>query len=134
MFLHEDSAAFEPVFDNPLIKWFAAVAGRMEQNKWLAEGLEPPMGENYHYALRLLPAQMSEPEVDAILAGVRREHVEKCALWGTPAEIAARIRPYIEAGANFVGCCDLYPPVGGIAEAERSIGRLFELNRLLKLG
>jgi phthiodiolone/phenolphthiodiolone dimycocerosates ketoreductase len=61
-------------------------------------------------------------------------HCEAAFSHGTPAEVAAEIRPFIDAGCNYVAVCDLLPLVLEPADAQGAITRSIETCRLIKAG
>jgi phthiodiolone/phenolphthiodiolone dimycocerosates ketoreductase len=132
MLLHEDGDVLERAFENPLVKWQAAIWGRHNPADWAAEGLEPVFPPGVSYPLHVCPAEITDGEVQAILAKVSRTMVEKSFLCGTPADAAKALQPYVEAGATHVGVCDLLPLSTGLEEAMASIGRLLDICEALK--
>jgi phthiodiolone/phenolphthiodiolone dimycocerosates ketoreductase len=100
LFLCEDREEFEQHVDNPLVKWYAATGGRINQNDWDDEGIEPVMPRDWHYAFKMLPGSMTEQELLAITDQVPAEMVRKTFIVGTPKEIADQIEPFVQAGAD----------------------------------
>jgi phthiodiolone/phenolphthiodiolone dimycocerosates ketoreductase len=99
-FLCEDKDEFERYLDNPLVKWYAATGGRINMADWEPEGIEPVMPLDWHYAFKMIPGSMTKSELLAITDRVTPEMVRKTFFHGTPEEIAAEIRPFVEAGAD----------------------------------
>lgn len=114
------------------VKWMAAVFGRLHHGDWAEEGIDLIFPEDWHYAMKLSPHTMSRDEVDGIVAQVTREMVEKSYYIGTPAEVAEQLRPFGEAGANFMAPCDMSPSVLTPAEQPRAWERVIELCGHLK--
>jgi phthiodiolone/phenolphthiodiolone dimycocerosates ketoreductase len=131
LFLCEDKDEFERHIDNPLVKWYAATGGRINQNDWDAEGIEPVMPRDWHYAFKMLPGAMSERELLDITDRVPPEMVRKTFIVGTPEEIAAEIKPFVEAGADRHLVADVS---GLIAETDPMLAfrRLGEVCRQIK--
>jgi phthiodiolone/phenolphthiodiolone dimycocerosates ketoreductase len=100
VFLAEDKDEFERHIDNPLVKWYAATGGRINMADWAPEGIKPVMPLDWHYAFKMLPGSMSKAELLAITDQVTPEMVRKTFFHGTPEEIAAEIRPFVEQGAD----------------------------------
>jgi phthiodiolone/phenolphthiodiolone dimycocerosates ketoreductase len=100
VFICENKDDFERHVDNPLVKWYAATGGRINQNDWDFEGIEPVMPRDWHYAFDMLPGSMSKEEILEITDQVSPEMVRKTFFYGTPEEVAAEIRPFVEAGAD----------------------------------
>lgn len=100
---------FERYVDNPLLKWYAATGGRLNMADWEPEGIEPVMPLDWHYAMHMKPNSMSLDEITKIIDQVTPEMVRKTFFHGTPKQIAAKIRPYVEAGAELNLIADLAP-------------------------
>jgi phthiodiolone/phenolphthiodiolone dimycocerosates ketoreductase len=133
VFICENKDDFEQHVDNPLVKWYAATGGRINQNDWDPEGIEPVMPRDWHYAFDMLPGSMSKEEILKITDQVSPEMVRKTFFYGTPEEVAAEIRPFVEAGADRHLIADVSAlivetdPVGAIKQ-------LGEICRLVKIG
>ena len=95
--------------DNPLMRWMAGVFGRLDQSAWDAEGIEPPLPRDWHYAVKLLPVTWTQPEIDGLLSRTTHEMAEKSFVYGTPESVAAQVEQYIDAGATWVSVCDILP-------------------------
>ncbi|MHB8694202.1 MAG: LLM class flavin-dependent oxidoreductase [Solirubrobacteraceae bacterium] len=122
----------ERLFASPIIKWMTAVFGRLHHGDWEREGIDRIFPADWHYALRLLPHAMSQAEVDEIVAQVKPEMIEKSWFIGTPAEIAAQLRPWVEAGADYIAPSDLAPAVLELEEQPGAMARMVELCAHLK--
>jgi len=131
VFLCEDRDEFERYVDNPLMKWYAATGGRINQPDWDAEGIEPVLPRDWHYAFHMKPAGMSRAEVDEIIDRVPPDMVRKTFFYGTPAEIAERIKPYAAAGCDLHLIADLSPLMVPI-EPKVWLERYTEVCRLVK--
>jgi phthiodiolone/phenolphthiodiolone dimycocerosates ketoreductase len=60
--VHEDTDLLVLALDNPLMRWMAGIFGRLDQSACDAEGIEPPLPRDWHYAVKLLPVKWTEPE------------------------------------------------------------------------
>jgi phthiodiolone/phenolphthiodiolone dimycocerosates ketoreductase len=116
VFIHDDPNALEAVIDHPVIKWYAAIAGRLNQADWLAEGIQPLFPLDWHYALKCLPSTVSAEEANSIISRVTPEMVRKSFLHGTPEQVAEQIAPYVDAGMNLMAPADCSPWGGQNAE------------------
>jgi phthiodiolone/phenolphthiodiolone dimycocerosates ketoreductase len=125
--VYADDDQRERLFANPITKWMTAVFGRLHHGAWRDEGVELIFPEDWHYALRLLPHLMSRTEVDDIVAAVTPTMIEKSWLVGTPAEVAAQLRPWVEAGARYIAPSDLAPMILEPDEQEGVFQRMIEL-------
>jgi phthiodiolone/phenolphthiodiolone dimycocerosates ketoreductase len=130
--VYENDEQRERLFANPITKWMTAVFGRLNHGAWRAEGVEPIFADDWHYALRMLPHQMSRAEVDDIVARVTHEMIEKSWLIGTPVEVATQLRPWIDAGADYIAPSDLAPAILEPDERPRIFQRMIELCAHLK--
>ncbi len=130
--MHKDKSVIDRALDNPLVRFVAAIWGRLHMPDWREEGFEPPFPDDWHYAMRLLANKMSPSEVDDILSKVSRKMVEQSYIIGTPDEVAAQIQRYIDAGVTRVHPANLVNvalPLSEVAEAEEAD---IELMRRLK--
>jgi phthiodiolone/phenolphthiodiolone dimycocerosates ketoreductase len=59
--------------------------------------------------LKMLPHQMSRAEADDVVARVSPKMIEKSWLIGTPEEVAAQLRPWVEAGADYLAPAIMEP-------------------------
>jgi phthiodiolone/phenolphthiodiolone dimycocerosates ketoreductase len=122
----------DAMIDNPLSKWIGSVLGRFDQQAWRAEGLQPLFPEGWHYALKLLPAQMSAAEVNDIVARTPRAMVEKAFASGTPAEVVKTVEAFTDAGATFHSIIDFGPSMRPIEAAQTGLEHQLHLARLIK--
>jgi phthiodiolone/phenolphthiodiolone dimycocerosates ketoreductase len=109
-----------------------AVFGRLHHGDWKAEGVDLVFPDDWHYALKMLPHQMSRAEVDEVVAGVTPKMIEKSWLIGTPEEVAAQLRPWVEAGADYIAPSDLAPAVMEPEEQPEVFQTMIELCAQLK--
>jgi len=122
----------ERLFASPIVKWMTAVFGRLHHGAWKDEGIDLIFPEDWHYALRMLPHQMSQAEVDDVVAQVKPQMIEKSWLIGTPREIADQLRPWVEAGADYIAPSDLAPAVVEPEEQPDTFRRMIEIAAHLK--
>jgi phthiodiolone/phenolphthiodiolone dimycocerosates ketoreductase len=120
------------LFANPITKWMTAVFGRLHHGDWNREGEKLIFAEDWHYALRMLPHQMSRAEVDDIVAAVTPSMIEKSWLIGTPEEIAAQLQPWVDAGASYIAPSDLAPAIMEPDEQPEVFETMIELCAQLK--
>lgn len=100
LFVCKDEDEFEKYVNNPLLKFFAATAGRLNMNEWAREGIESVMPLDWHYAFKMLSGSYTKEEVLDIVNRTTPEMVRKTYHVGSPAQIAAKIRPFTAAGAD----------------------------------
>jgi phthiodiolone/phenolphthiodiolone dimycocerosates ketoreductase len=117
---------------NPLIRWLAAVFGRINQADWDKEGIEPLMPRDWHYAMKLLPIRWTSDDVAEVTADIVRETIEKCFFIGTPATVAAKLQAYVDAGVTWTMMADVMPFVVDIDQAADAGRRAVEVCAILK--
>lgn len=132
--MHEDPDVITAVLDNPILKFWGGMLGRLDQTQWLEEGFTPLMPEGWHYATKWTPYEQTEAEVSSIIARVPHEMARKGFHCGTPAQLTKLCREYVDAGASFVGMLDLTPLVLGPLEGQQSVRRGIEMFTALKQG
>lgn len=130
--IHDDRALIERAFDGPIMKWMAANFGRLDQSDWQRAGLEPVYPEGWHYSTKLRPVDVTPEESADVVSRTTRAHCEAAFSHGTPAEVAAEVAAYVEAGCNYVAICDVLPLVLEPADAQGAIGRSIEVCGLVK--
>jgi phthiodiolone/phenolphthiodiolone dimycocerosates ketoreductase len=130
-----DEKLVETALDNPLVQWMGILYGRFPYGAWEAEGLAAPLADPaWHYAINYEPIRWSAAEITAILDRTPRELFEKCFVVGTPARIAAQMRPYVEAGVDWIMPVDLMNFILPPDQLESAARRGIELCGLLKRG
>jgi phthiodiolone/phenolphthiodiolone dimycocerosates ketoreductase len=132
-FICQDRDDFERHINNPLVKWYAATGGRINMADWEPEGIESVMPLDWHYAFKMIPGSMSKSELLAITDQVTPKMVRKTFFYGTPEEVAAEIRPFVEQGADR----HLIADVSGLiveTDPQQAIRQLGEICRLVKGG
>jgi phthiodiolone/phenolphthiodiolone dimycocerosates ketoreductase len=90
------------------------------------------MPRDWHYAMKMLPLSMSKAEVDEWAGRATRKMAEKSYFYGSPAEAAAQLRPFIDAGVDFVGILDMAAFVLNPDELPAALGRSIEVSGYLK--
>ena len=133
VFVLSDRDEFEQYIDNPLLKWYAATGGRINQNDWDPEGLEPVMPRDWHYAFHMKPNSLTLDQIMDVVDRTPADIVRKTYFHGTPADIAREIKPFVAAGANLHLIADIAPLLVP-TEPEKTIERSAEICRLMKQG
>lgn len=131
---HEDPDVIERALHNPVLKYFAGQNGRLDASAWADVGLTPVMPEGWHYAMHWLPFEQTPEEVANLVSRVPPEMVRHGFHVGTPDEIVALNRQFVEAGAHFVGHVDVTPLVIGPADAQDSMRRGIYVSAAVKQG
>jgi phthiodiolone/phenolphthiodiolone dimycocerosates ketoreductase len=130
--VHEDEGLLQRALDNPLMRWMAGVFGRLDQNAWDAEGIEPPLPRDWHYAMKLLPVKWTDSEIDELLARTTHLMAEKSFVYGTPISVAEQVQQYVDAGATWVSICDILPLILDPADAQAGLARNIDICTRLK--
>jgi phthiodiolone/phenolphthiodiolone dimycocerosates ketoreductase len=130
--LHEDDEAIRRAMDNPLTRWQAAVFGRIDPRDWRKEGLEPAVPDGWNYYLKLKPLATEQSFVDSVLANTSRTMAEKSFLHGSPKDVAAQMKGFIDAGVQWVLPVDYMPIVTTLDDVPNCLNRSIELCGHLK--
>ena len=131
--IHEDPKMIDHALNNPVVRWMAAIYGRLNNADWANYGLESAFPVDWHYSTRLIPNRMTnQAEVDDILSRVTRKMSELSFVYGNPAQVAEQIQPYIDAGATCIDLCDVMPLVLDAADAQASLGRQIDVCARIK--
>jgi phthiodiolone/phenolphthiodiolone dimycocerosates ketoreductase len=131
LLIHEDENVIDRALENPILKWMTACWGRINQTDWLKEGMAPPRPD-WHYALKLLPTTISDGERDEVLANTTRAHCEKTWIYGTPAQVAEQLQPYVDLGTRWMHLADTLPLVIDPEDGQNTIARTIEVARIIK--
>ena len=129
---HDDEDGIQEVLDNPLVKYFAGLFGRLDSSQWAEEGETPVMPEGWHYAMKWAPFEESQEEVRRIVNDVTPSMVRKSLHVGTPEQLRELNQRFIDQGASFVGMIDMTPLALGPAQAQESVRRNLEIFAGLK--
>jgi phthiodiolone/phenolphthiodiolone dimycocerosates ketoreductase len=120
---------------NRMIQWMGILYGRFPHGAWEDEGLPLPLGDpDWHYSMKYEPIRWSAAEIQEVLDRTPREQIEKCFFIGTPAKVAEDMRPYIEAGVDWIMPVDLMNFILRPNQLEDAARRGIELCALLKQG
>lgn len=130
--VHEDPAMVEKGLENPLVKYFAASCGKLNQQFWEEEGMEPVYPPGWHYAQKLLPLSVSKEEAEDAIARTTRDHVLKSYPCGSPKEVAVNIQDWVSAGLDQVILFDMLPIALTAEEGSGSLDHVVEICRHLK--
>jgi alkanesulfonate monooxygenase SsuD/methylene tetrahydromethanopterin reductase-like flavin-dependent oxidoreductase (luciferase family) len=82
--------------------------------------------------MKLRPMQVGDAERDEVLSRVTRRHSEETWIYGTPEQVADKLRPYVDAGATWLHLADTLPFVIDVGDGQHSVARTIEVARLLK--
>jgi phthiodiolone/phenolphthiodiolone dimycocerosates ketoreductase len=130
--LHPDAAKLDAALENPIIKFVSAALGRIDTSLWDQEGLSLPFPEGWTYFKHLLPYAMDDRLIENVVGATTREHIRRAWLIGSPQDVAAQIKPYLDVGIDWVIPFDYLPVVGNPADAAASAGWMIELCTAMK--
>jgi phthiodiolone/phenolphthiodiolone dimycocerosates ketoreductase len=128
--IHEDPAQVEAILQNPLVKLVSALFGRLSMKDWIKEGYDPPFPADWHYANDYFPVTARREDCEAAIARMTKEMLYASNIVGTPAQVAAGLQEYVDAGVDWVCPIDL----GGFVSQDSvsALNRVLEVARILK--
>lgn len=132
LLLNEDQDLIERSFDNPFVKWTTCIMGRIIQSDWQKEGITPPMPPDWHYALKMLPQNLSLAEVNDMMSRVTPEMGRKSWIYGDAKKAAAELQGYIDAGVTHVAMLDMIPMLLEPEASGQAIMRSIDVCRHIK--
>lgn len=130
--LHEDPAVLDRAIDDPLFRFMTATMGRINQNDWDLDGIEPPMPRDWIYAIKMLPSEMKMPEVQDWLSRTTRPMAEKTWIYGSPQQVGEELCKYVEAGADWIGVYDMLSFTLPLEEQAAAAQRSIDVCRVIK--
>ncbi len=130
--LHEDEEMIERAIANELIRWQTAIFGRLNMADWDAEGIEPPMPRDWHYAANLEPMKWGAQETQEAIDRVTDEMVRRSWFIGSPEKVAGELRAYQDAGVSWIHVSDLLPLAIDIPPDETAMDRTYEVFKILR--
>lgn len=131
LILHDegDDDLVEAAFGNHLLRWHVATQGRMNQNDWDAEGIEPVLPRDWHYAMKLEPVRWTAAQAVEVTSRVSDEMLRKGLIVGTPHDVAARLHAYVDAGVTWIMVTDM---AAGLLKIDNPLGRTIDVCQRLK--
>jgi phthiodiolone/phenolphthiodiolone dimycocerosates ketoreductase len=133
--IHEDESAIDRALDHELMRWHTAVIGRINQGDWEdRESMEGPMPRDWHYAMDMLPVNITPTEAHEWIDRTTRTQSEKTWICGTPDLVARRLEEYVDVGVNWISVLDCMPFVLPPDDAQTALPRSLEVCRQLKAG
>ena len=125
--IHDDPNVIDRALDNPLVRWIAAVMGRLNMNDWAEYGIESAMPLDWHYSMKMLPHVMPAAEADAAIARTTRRMAEMTWIYGNAEQVADQVQGIIDAGATHVDILDMLPLMLDPADAQAGLGRQLDV-------
>lgn len=131
--MHDDPEVISRALDNPIVRWLAAIYGRMNMNDWAAYGEESAFPLDWHYAMKFIPNRFDDPaEADRILSRTTRRMAELCFITGNAKQIADKVQPFVDAGVTCVDLIDMLPLVLDASEMQASVARQLDACAMIK--
>jgi phthiodiolone/phenolphthiodiolone dimycocerosates ketoreductase len=87
------------LLDAKIVRFFGLL---VPAEKWRGLGLSHPFGEDFRGLLDFLPERYGKDELEAAIALVPDELADVGLIWGTPEQVAERLRAYGAAGMRHV--------------------------------
>jgi len=116
------------------LRWNTIVYGGVRGADWRRFGFEHPLGDDWGYAKNMVPERLSAEEFYTAARAVPVEAVKTVGHFtGSPAEVAAKVQPYVEAGLDYAFLVE-HAPFADPAKAATSAINLAELTALLRQG
>jgi phthiodiolone/phenolphthiodiolone dimycocerosates ketoreductase len=111
--LHHDPKVVDQLRDHPHVRWMSQMVVPISDiyKQW---GLPPhPMGDGWSYAAKMdRHYAMSREEVLDICDRTPREATDRVFFTGSPAEVAERLRPYLDCGVTHLLIMNVAPLAG----------------------
>lgn len=82
--------------------------------------------------MKLLPVKWTKEECLDVCSKVSPEMARKSWIAGTPAQVAAELQRYVDAGVTWLAPCDILPVVARDEDPHQPIRRSIEVCRILK--
>ena len=99
---------------------------------WARYGLEHPAGPECRGHLDVIPHALDPGELRKLAPSIPMEMVDEFVLMGTAEEVAARIRPFAEAGAQHLLLADVTGMTYAPEDAARHLAELAKLKALVE--
>jgi phthiodiolone/phenolphthiodiolone dimycocerosates ketoreductase len=103
---YDDEEQRERLAAAPITKFIAAAFGRLDAKAWVREGLHSPLGDDWHYAKDLISTEWPTERVQAVIADVPEEMVEKGVLWWTVDDVAEHFARAASLGVSMLSWMD----------------------------
>jgi phthiodiolone/phenolphthiodiolone dimycocerosates ketoreductase len=130
--IHEDADFITQMVANPLMRWMAAIWGRVNLRDWKALGVESALPEDYHYAMDLLPLEVTAQEAQDVIERVSPKQQRLSWIHGSPKEVGALLGDYAEAGVTWMAVADLIPMIVPPDDPATSMQRTIEVCAMLR--
>jgi phthiodiolone/phenolphthiodiolone dimycocerosates ketoreductase len=124
---HDDENEMDRLLDNELVRWWAAMFGRIQSQQWREEGFESPIPDGWAYFAKLLPYETEPAFVKEVLAKTTRAITEAAYHYGTPQQVGDEMAAYADAGVTWIMPCDWTPSLLTPQDAKRAVGRTIEM-------
>jgi len=130
--IHEDADLITHTMANPLMRWMAAIWGRVNLRDWKPLGVESALPEDYHYAMDLLPLEVTAEEAQRVIDRVSPKQQRLSWIHGSPKEVGALLIDYVEAGVTWIAVADVLPMVVPPEDPATSLQRTLDVCAALR--
>lgn len=122
----------ELALKNPMVQWMGVLFGRFPHGAWEAEGFPSPISPEWQYSGQYEPIRWTAAQVNEIIRKLDRAQYERCFLIGTPQQVARQMKPFVDAGVNWIMPTDLMNFILPPDQLPNAARRGIELCALLK--
>jgi phthiodiolone/phenolphthiodiolone dimycocerosates ketoreductase len=130
----DNDAELNRLATTDILRWNTIVYGAVRGAEWRRFGHEHPFGDDWGYAKNLAPERISAQEFLDAARSVPVEAVKRLGHFaGSPAEVAGKIEPYIEAGLDYVFLVE-HAPLADPTTTGPAAANLAELTAFLRGG
>jgi phthiodiolone/phenolphthiodiolone dimycocerosates ketoreductase len=116
----------QEMLNTKLGRIFALKAASAE---WRRVGVQHPFGEDFRGYVDWVPEQYERKTLQEALASVPRELIGSGLLWGTPEQVAGKLRAFGEVGVRHVGLS----PISMILSRRAAIYGLWAVSKIARL-
>ncbi len=122
----------------PITKFTAAAWGRMSSAAWLEEGIESPLGPDWHYGQKMIPTEWTTDRVHDVIDRVPPEMVEKGIPFWTVDQLTDHFVSAVRAGIQMPTWMDWgpfadpeqrWPAVDRVIRAARQAKKVLDADR-----
>ena len=130
--VHPDPQVLEQACHNRLVRFMTGIFGRIHMPDWETEGLAMPAPADWSYFKDLLPYNTDDRFIEDVIAEVTPAHVRKGWFMGSPEQVAAQMKPFVDAGVDWILPLDYLPLIREPDDAPAGFARTVELCAALK--
>jgi phthiodiolone/phenolphthiodiolone dimycocerosates ketoreductase len=130
--IHPDENVIDRALENPAIKWFSGISGRIGAENWRKAGVASPVPEDWNYYAHMKPYATPDSFVEDVITKTTRKHCELAWIHGTPDQVAEQLSAVVDAGVDWLGIVDYMPSLLPLEEAGGAFENSIDVFRQLK--